>query len=169
MDQQQLNEDRIRAARSTLLQRISRLERRVVGTTEDALDHVKETAATMKNAVSDTASDVRGVWDNMTSTVHDALDVSTFVRSNPWPTLALATAAGFAAGFFGRGGSPGMSTGFNREHMGIVSELMGMLRRELMSVGEATIAAGATAIKQNLQRIQAAASEPVAAHHNGRV
>jgi ElaB/YqjD/DUF883 family membrane-anchored ribosome-binding protein len=164
MDQQQLSDFRIIAARSALTQRLAALERRVVGTTEEAMDHVKDTAATVRSAVSDTTDDVRHIWTQLSGGVRDSLDVSHFVQSHPWQTLGLAAGVGFFAGFLHR-----MGPGPKRDgQIGIIGDLLGVLRRELMGVGEATIAAGAAAIKQNLQGSHPPYETSSPAYHNGR-
>ena len=163
MDQQQLSDFRVAAARSVMTQRLAALERRVLGTAEEAVDQVKETAATVRSAVTDTTEDVRHIWTQLSVGVRDSLDVSHFVRSHPWETLALATGAGFFAGFLHR-----TSPGPKRDgQIGIISDLLAVLRRELMGVGEATIAAGAAAIKQNLKGSHPPYESSSRAYHNG--
>jgi len=145
---QQVADANVQRARANLKGRLEALERRVVGTTEEAVDHVKETAHTVRTAVSGTVDEVRSLWENVSDGVQHSLDISSFVKTHPWQTLTLAAGTGFFAGFIIRPSA--MFSSSKGQAMGIVSDLLGVLRKELMSVGEATIAAGAAAIKQNL-------------------
>jgi hypothetical protein len=129
------------------------------------VDQVKETAQTVHSAVSNTTDDVRRIWTQVSGGVHDAFDVSHLVKMHPWEALMLAVGVGFFAGFLNRRGSPNKTV----SSTGVMSDLIGVLRRELISVGEATIAAGATAIKQNLQSPRPTYASSGDGLHNGRV
>ncbi len=166
MDHKQVTERCVTAARSTLVERLAALERRVTGTTEEAVNNVKDTAATVRSVVTNTAHDVQGVWGQVAGGVRDSLDISKQIRSHPWETVGLAAGLGFLAGFL-----PRHARGMIRDgQMNLIGDLLNVLRRELIGVGEATIAAGAAAIKHNLytphESNGVAAGSP---YSNGRV
>ena len=94
------------------------------------------------------------LWENVSEGVQHSLDISSFVKTHPWQVFTLAAGTGFFAGSMIRPSS--MLHSSKGQMMGIVGDLLGVLRKELMSVGEATIAAGAAAIKQNLSAIPSA-------------
>ena len=94
MDQQQITDQQVAFARSTLTERFSALERRVVGTTEQAVDNVKETAATVRSVVTDAAHDIQDVMTQVSGGVRNSLDISQHVREHPWEIIGLAAAAG---------------------------------------------------------------------------
>lgn len=162
---QQLTEARIINARQSLTQRMAALERRVVSTTEETVDQVRETAESVHSAVTGTMDDVRGIWSQVSDGVRDSLDVVQYVRAHPCQVLTLATAAGFLAGYFARPSTVKRDGQF----FGVVGDLMGVLRKELLNVGEATIAAGAAAIKQNLATATGPTHDRTHSYSNGRV
>ena len=165
MDQQQITDRQVAFARSTLTERLAALERRVVGTTEEAVDNVKATAATVRSAVTGATHDIQGVMSQVSGGVRDSLDISQHVRAHPWETLGLAAGVGFLAGFLPRPGRGSARVG----QLSLVGDLLSVLRRELMGVGEATIAAGAAALKQNLQAPRTPYESARSPHLNGQV
>jgi len=167
MRQPSINELRVSAARASLTERLDALERKATGVASDTIDGIRDTATGIRDAVSGTATEVKEAIVGAATGAKHALDVPQHVRDHPWESVGLAAVAGFAAGVWpvarshvqqmissGGGSTPRYAASApSSQRSGILDELFNIARRELVSVGEAAMAAGAAAIKENLAEV----------------
>jgi len=147
MDQQQLADLEVQAARTRLTARLAELENRVLGATSRTLDNVEALSDHVREMVTDTTSNIKDACTSVAANVCETFDVPRKVKDHPWPSLGLAVAVGLLVGLMPR--RTGKSTTPTAQP-GVWNDLLATLRREAISVGESIIAASASVIKQNL-------------------
>jgi len=170
MDQQQLIDADIQvtAARSRLTQRLAELERRVVGTTNESMDTLRNASTHVSNVIKETTTEVGATVQSVSSSVCEALDVARQVRAHPWQSLGLAAAAGILVGLMPRRASSVKATA---GQPGIGSKLWESMKGELTGLGQSLITNGSAVIKQSLVEMipheSGTSSERQTAYANG--
>jgi len=154
MDQQQLADLQVQAARTRLTARLAELENRVVGATTRTMENVEEMSDHLRAMITDSSSEIKDACTMVAANVCETFGVPRMVKDHPWRSLGLAVAVGLLFGIMPRRTSKSRTA---TAQPGILAELMTALRREAVMIGESAIAASAAAIKQNL-----AAREPCA-------
>lgn len=134
MSEPSVSQIRVSAARASVAQRLDALERKATST----LDSICETAAT----IGDTVGEVKNSVVGAAVVAKHTFNIPQHVREHPLESIAVAVGAGLFAAFL-----PRQPAG---QQTGIFREVVNVLRRELIGVAEAAIAAGATVIKHNL-------------------
>jgi ElaB/YqjD/DUF883 family membrane-anchored ribosome-binding protein len=104
-DEPEMIRQQMAATRSSLTDKIERLEQSVtqkVETTAAAVtgtvESVKDTVKTMKDTVHDTVDSVKCTVNQSVDAVKDAFDIPGYFREYPWPAFAASVAAGVAGG-----------------------------------------------------------------------
>jgi len=176
-------DDRIRAARQSLRDRVAALEDRVTATVDKATGTVDDATTAIRDTVENATSAVRGTVQDATqgirSTVHDAthgirslfestgynfrgvLDIRRKVQDNPWQGQLLAVGAGIAARVIANRkvidtSSTTQSTATkpaafaSSNEPGPLDELLGMVRRQLMDIGQTAVASLSKKVKHNI-------------------
>jgi ElaB/YqjD/DUF883 family membrane-anchored ribosome-binding protein len=90
--------------RSSLSDKIERLEQQVVGTVQNTTQAVNDTVESVKEAVHGTVTTVKDTVSDTVGAVKDALDVRGYVREYPWASFGAAVATGFVGGLLFDGG-----------------------------------------------------------------
>jgi len=168
MDQQQLADLQVQAARIRLTARLAELENRVVGATTRTIENVEEMSDHLRAMVTDTTGGIKEACTSVAANVCETFGVPRMVKDHPWRSLGLAVAVGLLFGIMPRRTSKSNTAA---AQPGILGELMSALRREAVLIGESAIAASATAIKQNLATREPCGVSRVsvhAPHQNGR-
>jgi ElaB/YqjD/DUF883 family membrane-anchored ribosome-binding protein len=162
MDQQQLADLEVQAARTRLTARLVELENRVVGTTNRALDNVEVMSDRFMTMVTDTTSQIKDACSSVATNVCETFDVPRKVKDHPWRTLGLAAAVGLLVGLMPRRTSKSSPTA---AQPGFLNGLLATLGREAATIGEALIVKSASAVKQNLAARQPTTIDRVTVHY----
>jgi ElaB/YqjD/DUF883 family membrane-anchored ribosome-binding protein len=147
--------------RQSLTDKVSELERQVMGTVHHAANAVQDTVNNVKSAVQNTMSGVKATFD-----------VASHVRENPWTAIGIAAATGAIAGYltaphhrshgaFKESASLGgtyaathataerpLTPTLPSPFVGIFDEIVGAIRRELIHVGEAALTTIAASLQE---------------------
>ena len=170
-ERQEIAERRVQEARDGLMCRVDALEERVVGAVHSAKESVRQTAGSIRTAVTDVKSGAQDMMQQATDGLRQVLDVPQHIRSNPWPSVGIAAFAGFIAGAWRRDRSSTPSETMpqrsNSAGAGLFGDLSGVLKRELLNIGESAILAASHAVKDNIRAASARFASQGAHEHNG--
>jgi ElaB/YqjD/DUF883 family membrane-anchored ribosome-binding protein len=84
--------------RAALTEKVETLEKKVLGTVNEATDTVSQTVHEIGCTARETARDLRATMHETVSSVRDALDVSQQMRHHPWLMLSGSVFAGYVGG-----------------------------------------------------------------------
>jgi ElaB/YqjD/DUF883 family membrane-anchored ribosome-binding protein len=97
-DEQEAIRQDMEETRSSLTDKISILEERVVETVHDASEGVKDTIEKVKDAVEESVCKVKETFGDTVDTVKETFSIRTQVERRPWLAMAGAVGIGFLAG-----------------------------------------------------------------------
>ena len=156
-ESQEMIDARISAARTTLANRLSEVERRVTGTIDDTTCAVRDTAQALHATVTDFTHGLWETFDTATDRMREAVDLRHHIQNHPWESIAIATAIGLVAGGWPRQAKPRQartdSDGAERPAKFQFHRLKEILNRELIAIGESVITSLSQLVRQNAQAL----------------